>query len=201
VSDTDKLEALLAELPTHRAPAGWRDRVFAALDAGTPSREIRPQPTRRVWWLAGGGLLAAGACLLLYLRIPSSKEARGAVAIEVKRTAPDAERYRQTDPVRPGDTIVIRAHAAEALRVYRNRMQIARCPGHAGCTRNNDELTLALPVTAHGTVVAIIYRPALPEPEPGWEPSAADQDADLALAARLQITMKMSEPIEMVKEP
>jgi hypothetical protein len=196
VSDLSKLEAALKELPTYRAPAGWRDRVFAAIDAEAAPREIR-RPSSRVWWIAGGGLLAAAA-VALYLVIPGPRR-EPAIAMEVQRASPgDPQRDRSL--ARPGDTLVIRAKAGDAFRVYRDRVQIARCPGHAGCTRTRDELALALPVAEAGMIVTIIYRPALPEPEPGWTPSAADQDADLARATSLGIAMKMSEAIAFTDE-
>src|ERR1041384_2049078 len=106
MSDTTKLEALLAELPVHRAPDGWRTRVRTASAAGVPP-DIPRAATRRPVWIATGVVLAAAAGIALYMR--SGESRAPSIAMHVIRH--DHE-YRDIASARPGDTIVIRADAA-----------------------------------------------------------------------------------------
>jgi hypothetical protein len=166
--------------------------VRAAIAAGVRPSDIRPQPTRRPLWIASGALLAAAAGIALYLTSGDSRAP--SIAMYVNRH--DHE-YRDITSARIGDTIVIRADAAAAFRVYSNGSQLARCPGHAGCRRGSRGIELAVPLAAAGTVSAIAFTPALPDPEPRWQPSAADLDKDLSLATSMQIAMVMSASIEV----
>lgn len=187
--ESDQLEALLARLPVLRAPAGWQGRVRAAIVAGQPPTDIRSRPARRRIWIAGGAAVAAAAAILIYLSI-SKPAATPTIAMQVIARSSE----RRTASASVGDTIAIRAPGAAGFRVYCNGAQIARCPG-AGCIRAAGGWTLALPVAAAGTIVGVAYTPALPDPAPGWQPTASDLDVDLALAARLQTAMILSTSI------
>jgi hypothetical protein len=188
--EPDQFEVLLAQLPVLRAPAGWQDRVRAAISAGQPPTDIRPHPALRPIWIAGGAAVAAAAALLIYLSI-GKPAPTATIAMQVIARGSE----RRTASMSVGDTIAIRAPGAAAFRVYRNGAQLARCPG-AGCIRAADGWTLALPVITAGTIVAVAYTPVLPDPAPGWQPTTSDLDVDLALAARLQIAMVMSTSID-----
>jgi hypothetical protein len=199
VSESTKLEKLLAELPTVRAPAGWRERVRAAIDAGTPPTDIGSDASSYPWWIAGGGVLAAAAAIAIYVAIPDSAppaSSAPSIAMQVTRSTSIDVAIRDNTKAHIGDTIVVRAQRAAALRMYRDGVQVARCPGSTGCTQDSDGLVLALPATAPGTHSAVAYAPALPEPASGWKPSAGDLDADLAAAVRMQIKMTLSAPID-----
>jgi len=91
VSGSNQFEAMLAELPVHRAPEGWRDRVRAAIDASTPPTEIQPRPRRRRLWIAGGGLVAAAACVAIYFAssAPVAPSGRPSIAMQVAPVVPD----------------------------------------------------------------------------------------------------------------
>jgi hypothetical protein len=85
LADRDPLEALIAELPVHAAPTGWKQRVLSAIDAGTPPAALRARS--RVWsrwWLAGGAALAAAAGLTVIIAIDRETRPPAAPSIAMK---------------------------------------------------------------------------------------------------------------------
>jgi len=211
VSEPNKLEELLAHLPDSRAPAGWQDRVRAAIAAGTPVSDIRPQPSRRPLWIAGGSALAVAVAIAIYVVTrdpvaydpvadvviyPTPTQANNgpsppAIAVKVQAHEPMAGALAAS----VGDTVVITAERADELRVYRAGALIARCPGDAGCHMGAGHVELSHVVTARGALSAIAFRPALPAEPPASPP--ASLDADLARAAEVRSQMVLSASIEV----
>jgi hypothetical protein len=162
-------EALAREieaLPAIRAPAGWRDKMLAALDAEAPVAPSPAAPTpitarsRRRWWLVAVPLAAAAAALL-YWNLHRRGGAEIALHVEVR--AGDSVR-RAGDAPAVGDHIVARVVLDEPgeLRIYRNDVALmARCPGHRACgaprkVDGGEELSVDLPMTARGEYRALV---------------------------------------------
>jgi hypothetical protein len=159
----DALAAELAQLPAAPAPAGWRDRMLAALDEPAAAPAPRPRPTRH-WSLIAAPLAAAAAVLLIW-RLSADRPQQ--IAIEVEVRAGDVVRRAGEAPA-VGDFFVARAllPGAGELRVYRNdRAMVARCPQHPACrTRkvgDRDELSVELPMTSKGDYRAIVIEGAI----------------------------------------
>jgi hypothetical protein len=200
--DADKLETTIARLPRYTAPAGWRDRVLAAIDAGAqraPTIPVQPPHRNRSRWLGAGALMVAAAAAI-YLTAGRAPAPRPLVverepSIVAEPRAGNVAR-RGERAVGLGGSVVIRVRDARAVRAYQGGALVARCPGDAGCTSTVDELSLELRVTSHGELRAIAYAVALPDSPTDRPPSASDLDADIALATSMQIKMKMSAPID-----
>jgi hypothetical protein len=161
----DALAAELAQLPAVPAPAGWRDRMLAALDepVAAPAPAPRPRPTHR-WALIAAPLAMAAAVLLIW-RLSADRPQQIAIDVEVR--AGDVVRRAGEAPA-VGDLFVARVllPGAGELRVYRNdRAMVARCPQHPACrTRkvgDRDELSVELPMTSKGDYRAIVIEGAI----------------------------------------
>jgi hypothetical protein len=201
VHDAKKLETLIAKLPSRSAPAGWRDRLIAAIDAGTQPAEIHSRPSNLPHWLGAGGIVATAAGVAIYfarggeaLVTPRAADGEPSIAVEQ-----DASGRAQRNPARIGvrAMVVIHARRALSLRVYRDGAQFARCPGDARCTGDVNGVSLEFPAPSHGTLHAVAYTVPLPSPRTGWIPSTGDLDADLTLAASMGIKLSMSSAIDV----
>jgi hypothetical protein len=201
VHDAKKLETLIAKLPPRSAPAGWRDRLIAAIDAGTQPAEIRARPSSLPHWLGAGGIVATAAGVAIYVArggdaLVTPRDAAGEPSITVEQRASGRS---QLNPARIGvrDVLVVHVRGAFALRVYRDGAQLARCPGDAGCTSGVNGVSLEFLSPSYGTLRAVAYTAPLPPPQSGWLPSTRDLDADLTLAASLGIKLSMSSAIDV----
>jgi hypothetical protein len=162
----DALAAELAQLPAVPAPAGWRDRMLAALDepVAAPAPAPRPRPTRR-WALIAAPLAMAAAVLLIW-RLSADRPQQIAIDVEVR--AGDVVRRAGEAPT-VGDLFVARVllPGAGELRVYRNGAHMAaRCPGHPAClpvrrVGDRDEHAIELPMTSKGDYLAIVIDGAI----------------------------------------
>jgi hypothetical protein len=160
----EALAAELAQLPAVPAPAGWRDRMLAALDEPVPAPAPRPRPTRR-WSLIAAPLAMAAAVLLIW-RLSADRPQQ--IAIEVEVRAGDVVRRSGETPA-VGDLFVARVllPGAGELRVYRNDSQLfARCPGHKAClpvrrVGDRDEHAIEIPMTSKGDYRAIVIDGAI----------------------------------------
>lgn len=160
----DALAAELAQLPAVPAPAGWRDRMLAALDEPAAAPAPRPRPTRR-WALIAAPLALAAAVLLIW-RLSADQPQQIAVDVEVR--AGDVVRRAGEAPA-VGDLLVARVllPGAGELRVYRNGSHlVARCPGHKAClpvrrVGDRDEHAIELPMTSKGEYRAVVIDGAI----------------------------------------
>jgi hypothetical protein len=160
----DALAAELAQLPAVPAPAGWRDRMLAALDEPVAAPAPRPRPARR-WALIAAPLAAAAAVLLIW-RLSADRPQQIAIDVEVR--AGDVVRRAGEAPA-VGDLFIARVllPGAGELRVYRNGTHmVARCPGHKAClpvrrVGDRDEHAIELPMTSKGEYRAVVIDGAI----------------------------------------
>lgn len=165
----------VGDLDVIEPPAGWVDRAVARWEssarAGGPGR---PRPLRR--WAGVGAVVTVLTAALLVVWCRGGGAPRGLeVAIRdgnVTRVAGDSAAI--------GATLAADVPARRTeLRVYRDRVLIARCPGDAGCQVVGDRLALELVMDrAGGYVVVAITGDKIPAPAAG--PLALDQDAAAA---------------------
>jgi len=150
----------------HQPPAGWQDRVVAAIAV---RRRWWSRPRRR--WLAAPAVAALAIALVV---------ARGPRRDPLTLTAALVPGPR----IMRGDSGRIRAIARggeghRAIWLYRDRRElVAVCPGHAGCSTGGGGLQLELMVERIGgyQIAAVSSASALPAP-------TGDYEADRAAAA------------------
>ena len=195
----DKLREELASLPELSPPAGWQERVLAAIDAPKAAPvvdEVAARRARRRSPLVYAVPIAAAAAAALVWWATRPKGPPPQLAeldpIEVRH----GDVVRSTEPA-VGDTLVIKARLVHGeLRVYRgSRVLIARCPGFHACKTSRAEgvttYTVDVPLDAPGEYRAIVLAgKAIPDP-------MGRMDADLELATRAGVVVKTGAPIEV----
>jgi hypothetical protein len=166
---------------------GWEDRAVERW-----RREAKPRrtvkPPRRVPWrpIAAAAVATVAALVLLILRCGDGE--LPALQVAVERTGPP---NRQGGPA-IGNTLRARVRVDEPhveLRVYRDRVLVARCPGDDRCRRDGASLSIGLVMDGPGQYEAI--RMSSHEPLP--PPQARGLDVDV-LTARERGARVASEP-------
>lgn len=155
----------IGDLDVVEPPPGWVERAVDRWE-----RSTAPPPTRpRRRWAPWGGLLAAAiTAAVLIVLVPRCRDDGDPDRFEVAVTRIGSSR---TGGAAVGDTLSIhaprRAGDAVELRVYRDRVLIARCPGDARCRSTAGALELVLALDVPGTYQAIALTGRAPLPEPG----------------------------------
>ena len=212
----ERLCLALSELPPLKAPAGWEQKVFAALPANDAGPASEPESGQAVLgrspayvaWLPWVGLAAAAAAVFVFVktREPPAKEL--AIRQEVVASASG----RRADSAVVGDTLRITAQggtgSVRELRLYRDtRSLVARCPGEAGtseaakgnagpsagCTVEAGSPTLTFPLSVAGSSRSLIIVGTQQAPEPS---GSLDEDARAAAAAGAEVEMSRSVDVE-----
>lgn len=161
-----RLIGRIGELDLVEPDPGWEDRAVARWRREAKPRRAAAPPRRRPWYPIAAAAVAAFAALA-WLVPRCGERALPALQVAVERTGP-ANRQRGAAI---GDTLraQIRVDApAVELRVYRDRVLVARCPGDERCRRDGASLSIGLVIEAPGTYEAIRLssRAALPPPQP-----------------------------------
>lgn len=160
-----RLIGRIGDLDLVEPAPGWEDRAVERW-----RREAKPRraakPPRRVPWRPLAAVTAAAtiaALGLLILRC-GNRELPG-LQVAVERTGqPD----RQTAPA-IGDMLRARVHVDEPhveLRVYRDQLLVARCPGDDRCRRDGASLSIGLVMDGPGQYEAIRLSSREPLPPP-----------------------------------
>ncbi len=215
----ERLCLALSELPPVKAPAGWEQKVFAALpdnDAG-PAPEPEPEPESGqavvnksppyVTWLPWVGLAAAAAAVFIFVktREPPAK------ALAVRQEVVASASGRRADSATVGDTLRITTQggtgSVRELRLYRDtRSLVARCPDAAGkgeansnagssanCTVEAGSPTLTFPLSVAGSYRSLIIVGSQQAPEPS---GSLDEDARAAAAAGAEVEMSLAVEVQ-----
>lgn len=164
-----RLIGRIGDLDLVEPDPGWEDRAVERW-----RREAKPRPTakppRRVPWRPIAAAVAAATVAALVLLIPRCGDgelpAPPEVAVEVERTGPQ---NRQGAPAL-GDTLRARVRVDEPhveLRIYRDRVLVARCPGDERCRRDGASLSIELVMGDPGQyqVFRLSSREPLPPPQ------------------------------------
>jgi len=167
---------------------GWEDRAVERW-----RREAKPRPTakppRRVRWRPIAAVVAVATVAALVLLIPRCGDGElPALQVAVERAGPP---NRQGTPA-IGDTLRARVRVDGPhveLRVYRDQVLVARCPGDDRCHRDGASLSIGLVMDAPGQYEAI----RLSSGEPLPPPQATGLDVDV-LTARERGARVASEP-------
>jgi hypothetical protein len=161
-----RLIGRIGDLDLVEPAPGWEDRAVERW-----RREGKPRPTakppRRVPWRPIAAVMAVATAAALVLLIPrcGDRELPG-LQVAVERTGTP---NRQDAPA-IGDTL--RAHVRVdgphvELRVYRDQVLVARCPGDERCRRDGANLSIGLVMDGPGRYEAIGLwsREPLPPPQ------------------------------------
>lgn len=193
-----RLIGRIGDLDLVEPDPGWEDRAVERW-----RREAKPRRTakssRRVPWRPIAAALAAATAAALVLLIPRCGDGElpaPAVAdleVEVERTGPP---NRQRAPA-SGDTLRARVRVDGPhveLRVYRDQVLVARCPGDDRCRRDGASLSIRLVMNDPGKyeVIRLSSREPLPSPQ------ATGLDVD-RLTARERGALVTSEPPIIVR--
>ncbi|HEX2689012.1 MAG TPA: hypothetical protein VHN14_20460 [Kofleriaceae bacterium] len=172
-----RLIGKIGDLDLVEPAPGWEDRAVERW-----RREAKPRrtakPPRRVPWRPIAAVVAVSTVAALVLLIPRCGDRElPALQVAVDRTGPP---NRQAAPA-IGD--MLRAHMRVdgphgELRVYRDRVLIARCPGDARCRRDGANLSIALVMDVAGQYETI----RLSSGEPLPPPQARGLDVDVLTA-------------------
>lgn len=212
----ERLCLALSELPPVKAPAGWEQKVFAALpanDAG-PASEPEPESGQAVLgrsppyvaWLPWVGLAAAAAAVFIFVK--SSEPPAKALAVRQEVVA--SASGRRADSAVVGDTLRITTQggtgSVRELRLYRDtRSLVARCPGDgtseaakadagsSGCTVEAGFPTLTFPLSVAGSYRSLIIVGSQRAPEPS---GSLDEDARAAAAAGAEVKMSLAVEVQ-----
>lgn len=167
---------------------GWEDRAVERWRReGKPRRPAKAQ--RRVLWRPVAAVVAVATVGALVLLIPRCGDRElPALQVAVERAGPP---NRQGGPA-IGD--LLRAHVRVdgphvELRVYRDQVLVARCPGDDRCRRDGASLSIGLVMDGPGQYEAI----RLSSREPLPPPHARGLDVDV-LTARERGARVASEP-------
>ncbi|MCW5801067.1 MAG: hypothetical protein KIT31_01545 [Deltaproteobacteria bacterium] len=143
-------------------PPGWEDRAMERW-----RREAQPRPARRrVPWrpIAGGITIAAVVATVVLWSRCGAREAP-ALEVAVDRTGPPSRQ----EAAAVGDTLRVRVRVDEPhveLRVYRDQVLIARCPGDDRCRRDGASLAIGVVMDRPGRYEAIRLASGAPLPAP-----------------------------------
>ena len=158
-----RLIGRIGDLDLVEPATGWEDRAVERW-----RREAKPRrtakPPRRVPWRTIAAAVAAATVAALVLLIPRCGDGElPALEVAVLPTAPQS---RQGGPAIE-DTLRARVRVDAPhveLRVYRDRVLIARCPGDDRCRRDGASLSIELVMDVAGQYEAI----RLSSREPYW---------------------------------
>jgi hypothetical protein len=183
-----RLIGRIGDLDLVEPAPGWEDRAVERW-----RREAKPRrtanPPRRVSWRPIAAIAAVATIAALVLLIPlCGVRDLPALQVAVERTGPP---NRQSAPA-TGDTL--RAHVRVdgphvELRVYRDQVLVARCPGDDRCRRDGARLSIGLVMEGPGQYEAI----RLSSREPLPPPQANGLEVDV-LTARERGAHVVSEP-------
>jgi len=183
-----RLIGRIRDLELDEPDPGWEDRAVERWQREAKPRRTGKPPRRALWRqvAAGAGAAAAAALVLLILRCGARELPPLQVAVE--RAGPP---NRQGGPA-IGD--LLRAHVRVdrphvELRVYRDRVLVARCPGDDRCRSDGATLSIGLMLDGPGQYEAI----RLSSREPLPPPQAAGLEVDV-LTARERGADVASEP-------
>ena len=160
-----RLIGRIGDLDLVEPAPGWEDRAVERW-----RREAKPRrkakPPRRVPWRPIAAMAAVATVAALVLVIPRCGDGElPALQVAVERTGPP---NRQGAPA-IGD--LLRAHVRVdephvELRVYRDRVLVARCPGDERCRRDGASLSIELVMDSPGQYEAIGLSSREPLPPP-----------------------------------
>jgi hypothetical protein len=183
-----RLIGRIGDLDLVEPDPGWEDRAVERW-----RREAKPRrtakPPRRVPWRPIAAVAAAATIAALGLLIPRCGD-RDLPALQV--AVERAERPNRQGTPAIGD--LLRAHVRldgphVELRVYRDQVLVARCPGDDRCRRDGARLSIGLVMDGPGQyeVIGLSSREPLPPPQ------ATGLDVDV-LTARERGAGVASEP-------
>lgn len=184
----ERLIGRLKELDRREPPAGWGERVDARVRAERDAERRR----QRRWW-AGGAAVALGAAIVVVIVVRGGDERPAPVGPRVAVVARDGTMRSGSAAV--GDRLRVDAPRAQThveLRVYRDAVLVARCPGDAACV-DGDRLAIELPLTDAGAYQVLVLSARAPLPEPG-----PTLDADILAARRVGATIE-TKPLLLVE--
>lgn len=183
-----RLIGRIGDLDRVEPAPGWEDRAVERWRReAKPRRTVKPR--RRVSWRPIAAVMAVATVASLVWLIPRCGDrARPALQVAVERTGPPD---RQGGPA-IGDTLraQVRVDGPHVeLRVYRDQVLVARCPGDDRCRRDGASLSIGVVMDGPGEYAAI----RLSSREPLPVPQAKGLDVDV-LTARERGARVASEP-------
>jgi len=175
-------EGLAAVGERYQPPAGWRERVWAAIE------ERQGRPRRRWPWIVAPVGLAAALAALLLVRVPQPGASAASLHLEVLA---GHSAVRRGVEAQPGDRIILHATtggAAQAeLRVYRNDAELVlRCSTEAPCVRRGEDLRAAMTLDGIGRYQSLLFLSQKPLPSVA---SDLETDTSAALAAGADVEL------------
>lgn len=184
-----RLIGRIGDLDLVEPAPGWEDRAMERW-----RREAEPRrtakPPRRMPWRPIAAVVAVATVASLVLLIPRCDGERPALQVAVERAGPP---NRQSGPA-IGD--LLRAHVRVdgphvELRVYRDQVLVARCPGDDRCRRDGASLSIGLVMDSPGQYAAI----RLSSSEPLPPPQARGLDVDVLTARERGARVAIEPPI------
>jgi hypothetical protein len=183
-----RLIGRIGDLDLVEPAPGWEDRAVERWRRGAKPRRTA-KPPRRVPWRPIAAVVAVATIAALGVLIPRCGDReRPALQVAVERTGPT---NRQGGPA-IGDLLRARVRVDGPhveLRVYRDRVLIARCPGDDRCHRDGPSLSIRLVMDGPGQYEVI----RLSSHEPLPPPQATGLEVDV-LTARERGARVASEP-------
>lgn len=186
-----RLIGRIGDLELVEPAAGWEDRAVERWQREAKPRRPAKPTRRRVSWRPIAAAMAAATVAALVLLIPRCGDREPPVlAVVVKRTGPPS---RQGAPA-IGDTlrVGVRVDGPHVeLRVYRDQVLIARCPGDDRCRRDGASLAIELVMDIAGRYegIRLSSRESLPPPQ------ATGLDVDLLTARERGARVEREPPI------
>lgn len=169
---------------------GWEDRAVERWRRETKPRRAA-KPPRRMPWRPIAAVVAVATVASLVLLIPRCSDRElPALQVAVERTGPP---NRQGGPA-IGNTLRARVRVDEPhveLRVYRDQVLVARCPGDDRCRRAGATLSIGLVMDGPGQYEAI----RLSSREPLPPPQARGLDVDVLTARERGARVAIESPI------
>lgn len=185
-----RLIGRIGDLDLVEPAPGWEDRAVERWQReATPRRTAKPP--RRVPWRSLAAAAAVATAAALVLLIPRCGDGElPALEVAVERTGPQT---RQGAPA-IGDTLRARVRVDEPhveLRVYRNRVLVARCPGDDRCRRDGAILSIGLVMDVPGRYEVI----RMSSREPLSPPQATGLEVDVLTARERGGRVESEQPI------